>query len=173
MPAGQINPARAFPAGTLISSAIVLGDLAAAVTDSYSQATWTDVWSDALIGTSPVAQYQQNTHPIVVANNGAITERWALIFTNSTAFRIVGQESGQVGVGTINEVCAPDNDATGYPYFTIAKEGWGGGWAAGNVLRFNTVGANAPIWVARCVLPSAPNATSDSLMLSVRGDINA
>ena len=49
---------------------------------------------------------------------------------------------------------------------------WGSGWAAGNVLRFNTTGANAPVWAARAVLPSAPSSTPDSLTIAVRGDVN-
>jgi len=72
----------------------------------------------------------------------------------------------------VNSVFAPINPATGVPYFTIAAAGWGV-WSAGNVLRLNTYGANAPVWAARVTLPSAPSSTPDSLTIAVRGDIDA
>lgn len=164
---------RDFPSGTLLSSMLLLGDLQARAGQSFSQEAWTSVWSDTRIGTAIAPQYQQVANPIVVTNAGALSELWALIFTTSTTFRIVGQTLGQIGTGDINTACAPINPATTQPYFTIQEEGWGSGWSGGNVLRFNTTGANAPIWVGRAVLPSAPSGTPDSLTVAIRGDIDA
>ena len=164
---------REFPSGSKLSSALVLGDLQALVSASFSQQTWTDVWSDSRIGNSIAAQYQQLTNPIVVTNNGAVNERWRVTFTSSTAFILVGETLGQISTGTVNSDLAPINPATSQPYFTLASVGWGGGWAAGNVLRFNTRGANYSMWVARTVRPSAPNDNPDSLTVAIRGDIDA
>lgn len=166
---------KAFPAGTLISSMLLLGDLQSRVGAAFAQETWGNIWADARIGSSIVPQYQQVSNPITVSNRGAISERWAIIFTSPTAFRVVGETVGQiVSNGDINSNLSPPNPAAaGQPYFTLLATGWGTGWSAGNVLRFNTVGANAPIWVARAVLPSAPNTTPDSLTVAVRGDIDA
>lgn len=166
---------RAFPAGTLISSMLLLGDLQARVGAAFSQEVWTNAWADGRIGASIVPQYQQLGNPITTNNRGAISERWAVIFTSPTTFRVVGETVGQiVNNGDINSNLAPPNPAAGgQPYFTLLSAGWGTGWASGNVLRFNTYGANAPIWVARAVLPSAPSATPDSLTVAVRGDIDA
>ena len=61
---------------------------------------------------------------------------------------------------------------TGVPYFTIKKEGWGAGWANGNVLRFNTVAANFPVWVIRTVKQSEPTVMSDQFQIMLRGDID-
>lgn len=163
---------KAFPAGTLVSSMLFLGDLRARAGVAFSQEAWTSVWADSRIGAAIVPQYQQGLNPIVVTNQGAITERWALIFTNTTQFRLVGETLGQIATGDVNTTFAPVNPATGVPYFTIAAAGWGV-WAAGNVLRLNTYGANAPVWAARAVLPSAPSSTPDSLTIAVRGDIDA
>lgn len=165
--------ARDFPAGALVSSALLLGDLQAQAGAPWSQETWTDVWADARLGDPIVAQYNVAAYPIAVDNRGAVTERWAIIFLTSTTFRLVGETLGQVATGDVNTPLAPTNPATGQPYFTLAPLGWGSGWAAGNVLRHNTRGANAAAWVARVVMPSAPSETPDSLTLAIRGDIDA
>jgi len=163
---------RAFPAGSKVSSTLGLGDLQATVGDDFSQSTWADVWSDTRIGAAISAQYDQVAAPIVVNNRGATTDRWALIFTTASTFRVVSEALGQITTGSINSVCAPVNPATGQPYWTLSDMGWGLGWSAGNVVRFNTTGANFPAWVCRSVLPSAPSASADYLTLAVRGDIN-
>ena len=163
---------REFPAGSLLSSALLLGDLQARAGQAFAQETWTGVWQDTRIGAAVAAQYQQTANPIAVRNDGAVTERWAIVFNTSTTFRLIGETLGQIAVGDINTVFAPLNPATGQPYVTIAPQGWGA-WSAGNVLRINTTGANAPVWAARVVLPSAPSSAPDSILLAVRGDIDA
>lgn len=166
--------ARAFPSGSYLSSMLFLGDLQAQAGAAFSQETWTEVWADGRIGDPILAQFNDTAHPVVVRNDGAVNERWAIIFTSSTAFRVVGQTLGQITTGNVATGLAPPNPAspTGQPYFTLSAAGWGSGWATGNVLRFNTRGANAGVWAARGVLPSAPNSTPDSLLLAIRGDIN-
>ena len=163
-----------FPADTsYVSSALVKGTLQASAQDSFAQETWTNVWSDSRIGVPILAAYNDTANPIVVTNAGAITERWLLLFTSNTAFTLSGEEVGQIITGDTSTTLAPVNPATGVPYFTLAASGWGGGWVAGNVLRFNTVGAGFPLWVSRTVMqsPSAPPGT-DQLTISIRGDID-
>jgi hypothetical protein len=163
-----------FPApGTYVSSALVIGDVQGAAGDSFSQSSWTSEWSDVRIGAPITAQYNQAGNPITTTNAGAISERWALIFTSSTTFRVIGESLGEILTSNTGVATAPINGATGVPYFTIASAGWGVGWAAGNVLRFNTRGGSWPIWVARTVLqsPAAPPGT-DQMVISIRGDVN-
>lgn len=164
---------RAFPSGTLVSSALLLGDLQARASVPFSQETWESAWASTRSGPVIVGQYDHAAHPITVTNDGAATDRWALIFTSPTAFRCVSEQRGQVATGDVNTSFAPINAATGRPFFSIAQYGWGAGWNAGNVLRFDTVGASSGVWVARVTLPSAPSTTPDSLTLAVRGDIDA
>lgn len=162
-----------FPAGeTRVSSALVIGDLQARAYSLLSQQSWTNVWSDTLIGNPTTSQYNATQYPPVVTNRGALQERWALIFTSTTDFRIVGESVGQVGTGTVNADTAPPNPATGAPYFTIKAAGWGGGWSQGNVLRFNTAAANYPIWIARTVLQGPAQQINDSFRVQIRGDID-
>ena len=109
------------------------------------------------------------SYPITTTNAGAITERWALIFTNTSQFNIVGEEYGVVGTGTISANASPVNGATGAPFFTIDKDAFGTGWAAGNAVRFNTIGAGYPIDLVRTVLPG-PSGSSDKFKLRLAGD---
>jgi hypothetical protein len=169
---------HSFPAGsTFVSSAILVDTaqsiLQAATSESFSQLSWTNVWADARIGSPIPAQYNQTVYPIAVTNKGSLAERWALIFTNNTSFRVIGEEVGEIAQGSINAVCEPVNPATGVPYFSIDAAGWGLGWVQGNVLRFNTQGANWPIDLVRTVMQSAPGAQgTDSLTVGVRGSLN-
>lgn len=162
-----------FPANSsMVSSALIFGDLQARAFSKFSQESWTNVWSDSIIGNPTTAQYNDTLYPIVTTNRGALEEKWALIFTSNTAFRVVGKSVGQIATGDINTNLAPVNPATGVPYFTLQALGWGSGWAAGNVLRFNTAAANYPVWLARTVLQGPATALKDSFQLQVRGDID-
>lgn len=157
--------------GTMLSSALVAGDLQARAYNVFTQRTWGNAWADA--STDVVtAKYDTANHPITVLNDGATEERWALIFTSSTAFRIVGENLGQIGEGSTNTVTAPINPITGKPYFSIPSGGWGGGWSSGMVMRFNTAAANYPVWVARTVLPGHSSHLEDKFCLMVRGDVD-
>ncbi|MCO8084975.1 hypothetical protein [Acinetobacter lwoffii] len=157
---------------TIVGSALVIGDMQARYTRKFVQAAWGNTWADEATGSGISANYNDALYPMVVTNKGAIQERWALIFTDAQSFRCIGEYSGQIGTGTTNADYAPINPITGVPYFTIKKEGWGSGWANGNVLRFNTVAANFPVWVIRTVKQSEPTVISDQFQIMLRGDID-
>lgn len=159
--------------GTYVSSALEFGDRKARVSVVFDQATWNGVeWFDSQQGASAAGTYNTVLSPIEVTNIGASSERFALWFTSTTAFRIIGEHVGQIGTGDINTVCAPINPATGQPYFVVNPLGWGTGWAVGNVLRINTVGALAPVWVARTVQPGAESGIDYSFDILTRGDVD-
>lgn len=160
---------RDYPAGSLLSSALMFGDLVARVSNVFDQATWTGVWSDTLIGSQGSAQYNDIAYPIEVLNDGALTERWRINFTSTTAFAVIGENTGQIATGTTAVDVAVNNPLTGQPYFVLRAAGWGSGWATGNQLRFNTVGANAPIWIARTILGGA-TLDGDAFTVELRGD---
>ena len=87
--------------------------------------------------------------------------------------QIIGEHVGVVMAnGGINTDCAPINPITGQPYFTLPAIGWGAGWAAGNVLRMNTVGAMFTYNVIRTV-QAGPEAGQDyAFSLLTRGDVD-
>ncbi len=176
----QINGALSFtrqithdyPVGAAVSSALIAGDLRARVEAVFDQQTWANVWANSVSGSNAPASYNDVANPIDVTNLGAITERWALVFTGNTAFNIVGEHVGVIGTGTTGVDTAPINPATGTPYFTVKAPGWNLGWVAGNALRFNTVGAQFPIWVVRTIQQGPETVESDSFTLLVRGDVD-
>ena len=159
-------------ADSIVGSALVIGDMQARYTGKFEQETWINVWEDEQTGGAVSVSYNDALYPIVVTNKGAIEERWALVFTSNTDFKIIGESSGQIGTGSINADCTPINPVTGVPYFKVRKEGWGSGWVPGNVMRFNTKPALFPVWAIRTVRPSEPTVMSDRFQIQIRGDID-
>ena len=150
-----------FPLGSRVSSALVFGDMQARIANLFEQSSWTGVWSDTLIGSAPGAQFNAALYPITTTSQGAIKERWRLQFTSSTTFDLYGESVGLVASGTTSTPgdvpFEPQNPDAGVPYFSLPVLGFGGGWAAGNVIRFNTEAANYPAWVARTTLQGTSN----------------
>lgn len=159
-------------ADTIVGSALVIGDMQSRYTKKFVQSVWNSTWTDEATGAPLTANYNNALYPILVTNNGAIQERWALVFTSNTDFRIVGETSGQIGTGSVNTDTAPINPVTAAAYFEVKKEGWGAGWVSGNVLRFNTIAASYPIWAIRTVKQSEPSVISDDFQIMLRGDID-
>lgn len=157
---------------SIVGSALVINDMQARYTRKFVQPTWSNVWADEATGGAISANYNDSLYPILTTNNGAIQERWALVFTDTTNFRCVGEYSGQIGTGNVNTDFSPINPVTSAPYFTVKKEGWGAGWASGNVLRFNSIAATFPVWVIRTVKQSEPTVLSDQFQIMLRGDID-
>lgn len=171
---------RDFPLGTLVSSALRLGeangslDLQARVENLFDINTWNpSVWLDDLgPGQSAAAgTYNEVDYPLIVTNADCITEKWSLVFTNATTVNVVGETVGTILTGQpISADIAPINPRTGQPYFLIDKDGFGGGWATNNAIRFNTIGGLAPIWFARCTLPGTPETDVDSFRFKTIGN---
>ena len=83
---------------------------------------------------------------------------------------MVGETVGEVAVFDTALDLSPTNPVTGTPYFTVPAAGWGTGWSADNVLRFNTEGCLAPMWLARTVLSGLGTVDDDSVTAQIRGD---
>jgi hypothetical protein len=162
-----------YPAqASRVSSALIIGDLQARAHTLFTQQTWTGEWRDTRIGANTIAQYNEAVYPIAITNRGAIEERWALIFTNTNEFRVIGESVGQIAIGNTAVDLAPMNPETHAPYFTLYAAGLSAGWSAGNVLRFNTAAANFPVWIARTVLQGPATTLKDTFQLQIRGDID-
>jgi hypothetical protein len=164
--------ARDYGTDSFVSSALLFGDMFARATNVFDQVTWTGEWSDTRIGSNATGEYDTIDHPIEVRNDGAVTERWRINFTSGTAFQVIGENLGVIATGTTGADVQPVNLLTGKAYFTLRASGWGLGWAVGNQLRFDTVGATAPVWMARTVLPGA-TLNGDSMDIQLRGDVDA
>lgn len=157
-----------------VASVLVADDMFARYTNLFDQNTWTGVFSDDRIGTEASVAYNDTLYPVQVTNDGCITERFAIVFTTSTAFKLVGENVGQIAVGDVNTTFAPINPVSGKPYFTMNHLGWGSGWSAGNVVRVNFVGAVYQLNLIRTVLQSDPKASldNDQFAIQARGNTN-
>lgn len=167
---------HAYPGQTAyLSSQVPCGDLSASITVPFSQQAWTSVWQETRIGDAITPQFNESVYPIVVSNDGAITERWRMQFTGTTTVNVIGENVGQIATSvSITGVIAPINPYTSQPYFTIPAGGWGAGWVNGNLLRFNTQGADYPLWAVRVVQPSDhAEGVSDRFRLTLLGDVDA
>jgi hypothetical protein len=158
--------------GSFVASALVAGDLFSRVSLVFDQASWSGAWSDSISGSAATATFNNTQYPIRVTNRGALTERWIVRFTNSTSFEVIGENVGVIATGNTSTDCAPNNPATGVPYFYLPALGWGNGWATGNVLRFNTIGAQFPVWVVRTVQQGPESVPDDNFTLLIRGDVD-
>lgn len=158
--------------GTYVSSALVAGDMQTYVELSFDQVTFTG-WSDAQSGSAATGTYNEIANPIELSNIGTVTERWAIVVNSGgTTFNVQGEHVGVIAQGNFTTDCAPINPATGEPYFTLRAAGWGSGWAAGNVFRFNTIGSIYPIWCVRTIQQGPASGASDQCTLLIRGDID-
>lgn len=162
-----------FPAGSVLSSALVVGDMQARVVNLFDQSTWQNKWLDIREGSEPEAEYNAVTYPVIVKNKGAIEEDWALIFKSSTTVAVVGKSVGQLGVYPISADIAPLNPNFGVPYFTVPAGGWGSGWSAGNVVRFKTLSTSAPFQLLRCTLQADAVTGNDDFKVCLRANVNA
>ena len=162
-----------FPAGSVVSSAITAPTLRARVAALWDQGSWDGIsWLDTIDGNPATATYDDTRSPIELTNAGALTERFALRFTSSTAFQCIGEHLGVIATGTTGADFAPINPVSGDPYFTLRALGWGSGWAAGNVLFLHLVGAITPFACIRTVQMGPPTGIDYSFEVLGRGDVD-
>lgn len=157
-----------YPKDASVASVQILDDLQARVGKVRDMTAWDGNWD--VDGDPANGNLNTVDHPIEVDNSAAVNEDWALIFTTDTAFRCIGRRVGQVGTGdTLNDF-APINTVTNKPYFTIRKEAFGGGWSAGEAIRFATYASSKPVMAVRTVQAGHSQITTDRAVLSFRGN---
>ena len=168
----QFAVSRDYDAGAYVSSALVAGDLLVRSTEPFAQRAWGNKWADEREGDAILAALNVKDYPITLVSAGAITERWLIRFEASSAqFKLYGERLGLVAEGDILTDLKPTNPATNKPYFTLPHLAFGGGWAVGNCIRFNTYGTPVPVWVLRAVQPSAESQTEkDGFACCLRGN---
>jgi hypothetical protein len=170
---------RDYPANdTKVASALVWGDIGSRVSAPlFSQEIWDSgnpVWADTQIGDGTNAQYDDVNRPIILDNKSSTAGRWAIVFRSSTTVDVIEENLGVVasGISISTSDVAPINPSTGAPYFTMYKEGFGGGWVNNNVVRLNTDSGDENMWVIRTVRAGALSELTDSIEIETRGDAN-
>lgn len=170
------NPlGREYPAGSLVSSALVHGTLEASWTNPFEQRSWTNTWQSTRIGEEILAKLNTNDYPIELSNGGAISERWLIQFIDGTQFNLIGERLGLVMRADTLTDLSPLNPATNKPYFVIKKQAFGISgqtiWAAGNCIRFDTTGTSIPVWIVKTVQPSTEKQSgTDGFDVCLRGN---
>lgn len=161
---------------THISSALIGGDLQCRVSPPFSQKNFDNIWDDAPRGDTIAARLNSKDFPFRLSDDGAVTDRWAIVFKDGNQFELYSEAVGFVGKFDTLSDLAPINPATGKPYFTLPKGAFGitngaSAWAAGNAVRFNTYGTHMGVWVIRAVQPSARRQnTTDGFMVCLKGN---
>jgi hypothetical protein len=172
---GQLTLARPlthpYPAEeSIVASCLLFGDRRARVSHLWDQVSWNSTWVDSIVGSAATATLNTIDFPITVTNEGCDTDRWVFRVVNASthAWELISEKRGLVWSGTYapgGADVAPINPRTrtqledgtwvgGVPYLVIPGLANGGGWANGNVVRINTVGAIADFWIARSVAQS-------------------
>jgi len=161
---------NAYSANSKVCRLVNFGDQNAAVVGlPYTQQLWARSFTGGVLGPAITSRY---SGPIVLTNEGAITDRWAVVFTGATQFDFISERFGQIASGNTGTDFMPLNPMTNQPFVTLLSSGWGTGWQPGNVQRFDTRAAQGPLWVARCISPSVASGAT-GLALLMRGGVNA
>lgn len=172
----QFATKRAYPIeNTYVSSVLMYqnGNLQVNSSVPFTQRNWNNVWQDTPVGEQLLNRLNVKDYPIILTDDGAITERWLIKWTSSSQFELYGETLGFVLKTDTLQDLAPINPATKKPYFTIPKQAFGADapWAIQDVIRFNTDGTLMPVWVLCAVQPTAnPLNEEDGFTVCLFGD---
>jgi hypothetical protein len=165
---------HSYPMGSIVANCMLHNTLQAGASRPFDQQTWSNVWQSTPNGSTISAQYNFTDYPIAVTNYSAVEERWAIVFNTSTTFNLISEHLGTIITnGSTSTDLAPTNPNTAHPYFVLAAAGFGGGWSAGNVIRFDTYASAAPFWVLRTIAQGEATDTDFDFAIECRGEIDA
>ena len=159
-------------ADTYVASVLSLGDLQVRVSVPFTQRAWSNVWQDTPIGDQLLNKLNVTDYPIVLTDDGAITERWMIKMTGTDQLELYGEQLGFVMRGDTLTDLAPIRPATGKPYFTLPKEAFGNEapWASQDIIRINTWGTLVPVRIIRVVSPNRNESMQDGFNYCLYGD---
>lgn len=111
-----------------------------------------------------------NATKLTTTNKGAIAQAWTITFTSATAFTLSGDGLGAgVATGNTSINFSPANP-NGAAYFTLDFSAFGGTWAPGDTITFNTTPAAVPVWYRREVPAGTTNIGNDYISLAITGE---
>ena len=143
------NPANSYDKdNTFAGGCISMGD----VKTSF------DAWDE----TSSAGTFDESNMPLILSNKGTVEDTFTITFATATTFACSGAAEGSLGTGAIGADFSPININTGFPYFTIDKDGWGGTWAIGETIVFKTHPSAMGIWLKETV-PALTAAVANNL----------
>lgn len=165
---------RTYPIGSVVSSCLVFGDLQALSTDRRTVSAWKNDFDDRPRETNTTqngsANFNTVQFPIEMVNSGAINQRWALVFTSITTFRVIGDTVGTVFSGDTLSDLILINPLTLTPFFIIRQPAFGAGLNPGEAFIHKTIAASKPTVLSRGVSPGHSDTVNDSTTLSFFGN---
>lgn len=152
--------------------------LDAGLLNSYAVATPTTVSScfeagtvqatvDNWVETSTAGTYDETGSALVLDSIGSVEQTWTVTFSDATNFSVVGDTLGSVGSGTVGVDFTPSNPDFTKPYFTLLAAGFGGTWAVGETIVFQTHPAAVPIWCDLVVPVGTAGFGGDSIVIAM------
>ena len=155
-----------FTSALLFSYTVALATRVSPVIESGDIETTLDNWAE----NTAIGTYDETTYPVDLDNIGSIEQTWTITFNDASAFTLSGDILGVVDTGNIGTNFSPINSDFAKPYFTIDKDGWGGTWAVGETLVFQTHPAVVPLWSKRITPPGTPSYTGDGVTYAISGE---
>jgi hypothetical protein len=122
------------------------------------------------VETSSAGTYDEVGYPIVNDNIGTVEQTWTLTFSDAANFTCSGDTVGAVGSGMISSNFSPNNPTFSKPYLNLLSAGFGGTWATGDTIVFQTHPAAVPIWEKRVVPAGAGSLSSNSIVIAFSGE---
>lgn len=108
---------------------------------------------------------------IVVSNAGGVSDTWTLTFTSLTAFTVSGLLTGAVAdIGDISTDYYAYDPLSGYEFFTILAQAFGGNFIAGDSVTFSTSPAAIPVWYRRQIPAGTASLANDFASLAIHGE---
>ncbi|MDK1288489.1 hypothetical protein [Pseudoalteromonas umbrosa] len=159
---------RTYTAGATVSSVLRMGDLQARTSDERTLSAWQNNFADT--GASASNSINTSQYPIVMNGQGAINQKWAIVFSSSD-YQVYGEFVGLIMTGNTGIDCIPINPLTQSPYFNLSKEAIGSGLGPGEAFLFTTYAASQPTIMIRSISPGHTNIETDSSTIAFRGSI--
>jgi hypothetical protein len=108
---------------------------------------------------------------LTVPSKGSVNDAWTLTFSNATTFTVSGAVTGVLaGTGTVGADYSAINPSTSTPFFTILAAAWGGAFAAGDTVTFNTTQACLPLLVRQRIPAGSGTLANNVGGIAIRGE---
>lgn len=169
---------RTYPVGSTVSSVVVLGDMQSLAKDMRTISQWRNYFdsvpgeldqSDHLVSAGTTA-FNTTNYPIEFVNEGTVNQRWAIVFTGTDTFKVIGETLGVVATGdTLNDLVLV-NPLTLKPFMIIRKEMFSASLFVGEAFLFETIAASKPTIVMRSVSPGHSTVENDGTTLAFFGN---
>jgi hypothetical protein len=108
---------------------------------------------------------------VTIPSKGSINDAWTLTFSNATTFSVSGAVTGALsGTGTVGADYSANNPSTSTPFFNVLSAAWGGTFAAGDTVTFNTTQACLPLLVRQRIPASSGTLSGNVGGIAIRGE---